>query len=206
MAVMETGATTTHTYTALGTYNAVVTVTDGHGGSTTSTISLTVTNSAPVITSAATVTPDPAGVGQPVAFAITASDVNNDTLTFGWDFGDGSNGSGPSTTHAYTSAGIYNAAVTVSDGRGGMAISTASVTVNAPIVGQGKDSDGDGFSDAFEIAVGTSPTNTADTPTGGSPAVAPTRCLSQSLALSSTLQKSITIRSLFRARCRLPRD
>jgi hypothetical protein len=64
--------------------------------------------------------------------------------------------------------GTYSASVSVSDGVNSPATAALSVTVNAAgsVVGSGPDSDGDGFSDSFETAVGTDPNNYASTPTG----------------------------------------
>jgi PKD repeat protein len=51
--------------------------------------------------------------------------------TVTWDFGDGSTGSGATTTHAYAAAGTYAAVVTVTDGFT-TATATRTVTVHAP--------------------------------------------------------------------------
>ena len=56
-------------------------------------------------------------------------------------------------------------------GLGGSGLGIATVAVNAPLVGTGNDSDGDGFSDGFEVAVGTNPNDPSSTVTG-KPAVA----------------------------------
>ncbi|MCY4027767.1 MAG: PKD domain-containing protein [Acidobacteria bacterium] len=45
-----------------------------------------------------------------------SSDPNDDTLTYAWDFGDGSRGSGVTATHVYRAPGTYEVALTVSDG------------------------------------------------------------------------------------------
>ncbi|HYG76395.1 MAG TPA: PKD domain-containing protein [Planctomycetota bacterium] len=87
-------------------------------------------NLPPVISSSPTAMPNPAGAGQNVAFAVAASDPNGDALSYAWNFGDGTTGSGSAPTHAYSSAGSYTATVTVSDGRGGNAVGSISVTVN----------------------------------------------------------------------------
>ncbi|AQT58683.1 glycosyl hydrolase [Cellvibrio sp. PSBB023] len=43
-------------------------------------------------------------------------DVNGDELTYSWDFGDGTTGSGAITNHTYTAEGSYHVTLTVSDG------------------------------------------------------------------------------------------
>ncbi len=85
-------------------------------------------NRAPVIEN---VTADPQTGFAPleVDFAVTATDADDDDLTYAWDF-DG-NGTTDSTqedpTHTYTAAGDYEAEVTVSDGT---AERSRTVTVN----------------------------------------------------------------------------
>jgi PKD repeat protein len=55
-------------------------------------------------------------------------DPNNDPLTYSWDFGDGSTGTGQRTTHVYNTAGAFNVTLTVSDGKKS-ATATGTVTV-----------------------------------------------------------------------------
>ena len=79
-----------------------------------------------------TVSRNPAGnaaVNAAVGFTATASDPDGDTLTYAWDFGDGGTSTAQNPTHVYTDAGTYAAKVTVSDGNGGTADATSSVTV-----------------------------------------------------------------------------
>jgi autotransporter-associated beta strand protein len=138
-------------------------------GGTGNDVVLTGVNVAPTVASAALAIPNPAGVGQTVSFIAAGADVNLDTLTYAWAYGDGTGSpasASAAATHAYAAAGMYTATVTIDDGQGGVVISSVLVVVNAPIVGEGKDSDGDGFSDDFETAAGTSPTDATSTPTG----------------------------------------
>ena len=106
-------------------------------------------------------TPQPAGVGQTIQF----SAATNLQSTFAWQFGDGSgDASGNSTTsHAYAAAGTYIAAVTASSPPQSIT-GNLTITVNAPLVGVGNDSDGDGFSDAYEVAAGTNPNDASSVP------------------------------------------
>lgn len=56
-------------------------------------------------------------VGEEVSFDGTeSSDPENQTLTFGWNFGDGATSSEPTPRHAYAVAGEYTVTLTVSDG------------------------------------------------------------------------------------------
>jgi autotransporter-associated beta strand protein len=130
-------------------------------------VTLTPINVPPVLTSATMASPNPAGAGQTITFSAPATDGNGDPLTYAWNFGDGSTSAAASPTHSYPTAGTYAVSVTVSDPFGGQVSGSVMVTVNPPLVGTGPDSDGDGFSDSFEIAFGSDPNNPNDTPTGG---------------------------------------
>ncbi len=88
--------------------------------------------------------PRTAGIAKPTAAAVWSNDaavsgqVNFSALTsscsgactYTWDFGDNSTGSGISTSHVYTSAGDYPAALTVEDTQYGFT-ATVAVTVRA---------------------------------------------------------------------------
>ncbi len=59
-----------------------------------------------------------------------SSDPDNDPLTYVWDFGDGSTGSGATTSHTYLWGDTFTVTLIVSDGKGGAdtATTTANVT------------------------------------------------------------------------------
>jgi len=63
--------------------------------------------------------PENPAPGSTVSFnAGAAADVAGSGLTYAWDFGDGSKGSGVSPNHTYRSAGWYDAKLAVTDSRG----------------------------------------------------------------------------------------
>ncbi|HWK26457.1 MAG TPA: ThuA domain-containing protein [Solirubrobacter sp.] len=74
------------------------------------------TNHAPAI-SAVGATPATGFAPLPVQFSVTASDADDDELTYSWDFGDDGTSSAAAPSHTYTAAGSYTARVTVSDGK-----------------------------------------------------------------------------------------
>ncbi len=89
-------------------------------GSSQSSVQVTLqnlpTNRAPV--AAFTTSSLSAMVNDTLGFdASTSSDPDGDTLTHAWTFGDTTNASGVTTSHAYLSAGSFTVTLTVSDGR-----------------------------------------------------------------------------------------
>jgi glucose/arabinose dehydrogenase/PKD repeat protein len=65
--------------------------------------------------------------------ATGSSDPDGDSLTYQWDFGDGSRSSAATGSHTYQQAGAYQATLTVSDGRGGTTSATVPVLAGASI-------------------------------------------------------------------------
>ncbi len=145
-----TGKQVTKTFDKGGTYRVTLTVDDGSGSRcSTSGASQTVSvNEAPV-----------ANAGRDIDlcipaekdFAVTLSadgsrDPDGDALTYTWDFGDGTSGTGKTVSHTYAAAGTYEARVSVNDGSGlGCAASTDTVSVRLnrqPIADAGPDVSG----------------------------------------------------------------
>jgi cytochrome c len=96
------------------------------------TASAQVTNQPPTVSAAR----NPTGnvrVGVPIAFTATASDPDNDTLTYLWDFGDGTTSTEQNPTKTYLTSAVTarTVSVTVDDGKGGTASATLSVLVQA---------------------------------------------------------------------------
>jgi PKD repeat protein len=75
--------------------------------------------------------------GSPVSFDGTASsDPDGDALTYAWDFGDGTTGTGAKPAHTYADNGSYTATLTVKDPIGADDSQTHTITVSnaAPVV------------------------------------------------------------------------
>jgi PKD repeat protein len=73
--------------------------------------------------------PGSQGAGVPVAFDASESSSPAGLASYGWDFGDGTSGSGVAVQHVYSVAGTYVVRLTVTDRKGQTAWSTQRVTV-----------------------------------------------------------------------------
>ena len=91
----------------------------------------------PAIASAASAAPAETTVGTAITFSAAATAPGNVVLTYTWDFGDQSSGTGASLSHTYTAAGTYTAIVTISDGAGHSATSSVQVVIDAAGTGPG---------------------------------------------------------------------
>lgn len=127
----ETGVTATHTYADNGTYIVTLAVTDDKGATGTGSTSATVANVTPTASAGG---PYSGTKGMPITFTGSAVDPGSlDTLSFSWDFGDGSApASGATVTHTYAAAGSFVATLTVTDKDGAVDTDSAAVTVTAP--------------------------------------------------------------------------
>ncbi|AUP77536.1 PKD domain-containing protein [Flavivirga eckloniae] len=96
------------------------------------------TNQSPQITGINLSTPSPITISTGVNFTANATDADGNTLTYRWDFGDGSPKTGwigNTTSHTYTEAGNYLVQVQVSDNNGGFIVGSQSIVVvpNLPV-------------------------------------------------------------------------
>ncbi len=117
-----TGESVSHLYLKPGTFNAVLTVTDGNG--------LTDSVSTPVIVSSsqqenqppqAVFTVTSSSGSAPLTVTFNAADsIDNDgsISSYSWQFGDGATGNGRSTTHTYTNEAAFTATLLVTDNDG----------------------------------------------------------------------------------------
>ncbi len=70
-------------------------------------------------------------------------DLGDDPLTYAWDFGDGSTGTGINPTHAYTAGGTYTVTLVVNDGKVNSEPSTTTADItevnDPPVADAGSD-------------------------------------------------------------------
>jgi FOG: PKD repeat len=128
-----TGARVSHTYEKSGTYNATLIVDDGSGTACSSdsngiTVSL---STAPLADAGKDMT---ACAGSVISFDGSGSSSDNSgSVTYTWDFGDGTTATGVKATHAYETGGKHYATLTVDSGQC-KSVSSVRVDVNsAPI-------------------------------------------------------------------------
>jgi PKD repeat protein len=131
-----TGPTQTHIFTKEGLYNVILTVTDNDGVIDKDIITVNVMNKPP--TADAGIDKATAEDSNIIFNGSLSADTSSDasTLTYSWNFGDDSTGSGKVTTHNYTKAGTYIAYLTVTDDDGAtstdsLAVEVANVNPNA---------------------------------------------------------------------------
>ena len=133
----DTSGDTTFTYTSEGEYVAVCRVTDGDGMVGLAPTAETRVSVTPAGAPTVEATADPASGLAPLLVTFSGSATDDGTIVlWEWDFdGDGSytysSGIGPDTTHTYTAAGVFGAALRVTDDQALSAVDTVAVTVEA---------------------------------------------------------------------------
>ena len=145
------GAVSSHAYASAGTYTATLTVTDNRGGTNTDSASVSVANRPPTAMAGPDRTAAPGGA---VAFDGSASsDADGSIRTYAWAFGDGATASGIAMNHAYATAGVYSAMLTVTDDLGAVSSDVATVTVGGAATAWTKGFSSTGSDAAYAVAV-----------------------------------------------------
>jgi len=134
-----TGVAPSHTYAAAGEFAVTVTVRDGVNLPVTSapTNAHITVNSQPVANhggpysqSSLTVLFNGSGSSDPDN--TDGDPLNNDTLTYSWNFGDGTTGTGATPSHAYPVPATYTVTLRVNDGYVNSAPATTTATITSP--------------------------------------------------------------------------
>ncbi|WP_158821663.1 PKD domain-containing protein [Granulicella sp. S156] len=127
-----TGISPSHAYTAGGTYTVSLTVTDTSNLTATASTTATIAGLSPAANAGG---PYTGGIGTIISFSGSKSnDPRGETLTYAWNFGDGTTGTGVSPTHAYTALGTYTVSLTVTDTSNLTATASTTVSIKASTI------------------------------------------------------------------------
>ena len=108
------GSVVEHAYADNGNYTVTLTVTDDDGTTDTATAIMTVLNKPPV--AIFTESAEIAYVGEAITFNASDSyDPDGAIVSYFWDFGDGTDATGVTVSHAYDTNGTFTVTLTVTD-------------------------------------------------------------------------------------------
>ena len=117
-----------HRYARSGRYTVTLTVTDDRGKTDETSQELRVRNVGPK--AAFSISREVAPTGTMIKFDASESfDPDGEIVEFGWDFGDGTTGSGKIVEHAYADDGTYTVKLRVTDDEGVTASASGTVRI-----------------------------------------------------------------------------
>jgi len=129
-----TATTASHSYSPAGSYPVYTNATDNAGLTTKSAVTtIVITDRPPVV--AFTYAPSSPYTGQNVVFnATSSSDPDGTIVSYAWNFGDSTTGTGAIPTHSYIASGTFTVTLTVTDDSAstGNKSSTINVTIDPP--------------------------------------------------------------------------
>jgi len=129
----SSGLSVTHTYTAAGDYDAVLSVSDGElSDSAAVTITVLPENRPPVASFSLTPSVN-IDTSTDVSAVGSATDPDGDSVSFSWNFGDGTTKSGQSVSHRYGAAGNYTITLVATDSDGAEDTVTDTVSVEESV-------------------------------------------------------------------------
>ena len=124
-----TGQNPTYTFNNPGVYVVTLSVTDAAGNWATATTTVTVLDTVNPVANAGQ--DQTVNVDSTVSFNASASSDNVGIVSYEWDFGDGAQGTGVTTSHTYANAGTYNVTLTVRDDANNTGTAQIKVTVES---------------------------------------------------------------------------
>ena len=111
-----------HTYTVGGTYMIILNITDDEAWSWENNVgsgdSANLTINVVTVTANFTMTPAEPKQGEQITFDASASSSDNPIVSYEWDFGDGTTGTGVTVNKTYTVEGLYTVTLNVTDDAG----------------------------------------------------------------------------------------
>ena len=127
-----TGVTATHQYRAVGNFVVRLTVTDSNGLSNQSEPQTVTVGAGEAPTATFVFSPTSPAAGDNVFFNASQSTAGTGhrIVSYRWNFGDGTTGSGSTTSHRFTTPGTYVVVLTVTDEVGQVGRTTTEVTVS----------------------------------------------------------------------------
>jgi|GEM_PF-4735444 len=116
-----------HTYQNVGSFTAILTVTDDEGATDTASIEIVVNEPGENQPPSAAADAYPTSGSAPLWVSFTGSGSDSDGsrfVTYSWDFGDGTSSTEQDPSHMYQNAGTFTATLTVTDDDGATDTST----------------------------------------------------------------------------------
>jgi PKD repeat protein len=125
------GQAISHSFVRSGTFIVTLTVTDGRGATATSSKPVVVAPPAVPTAVDFTVSPSNPGTNQTIFFNASASRAaaGRTLVSYEWDFGKGTTGSGVTVTKLYETPGTYTVTLKVTDDAGAIGSTSKTVTV-----------------------------------------------------------------------------
>ncbi len=149
------GVNATYTFRTPGIYTVTLTVSDAEKNQGTDIMVVTVLD----VTSPVAVAGPNQTVVEDAVVSFDGGDSRDNVgiVTYEWDFGDGTNGTGLTIDHVYSYPGTYTVTLTVQDAAANSDTNSILITVLLDTDGDGtpdtidSDDDGDGMSDTWEL-------------------------------------------------------
>ena len=147
------GITSSHTFRTAGNFVVSLTVVDSIGASNSSSQTITVAQG-PNPTASFVVSPAAPVINQSVNFNASASTAaaGRTIASYHWDFGDGTTGSGVTTSHTFVNAGTYTVVLLVTDDAGHTGTVTSTIVSYHGDFGDGSTGSGATTSHAYSTA------------------------------------------------------